>query len=166
MFRKSINLLFFVVMASLGSLQAYAETLILKPNTFIPVILSQNVSSEDVTLGQDIFFTVAGDVKVQDRVVISAGTTVLANITDVEKRGAIGSAGKIVLSFISTKAVNGADVPLRGVRVFEGDDELVGTVVVGVVLCPLALLNQGEAARVGEGLQARAIVASEIKIDI
>ena len=48
---------------------------------------------------------------------------------------------------------------MEGIKTFEGDDELLGTVVAGAFLCPLALLNEGEEARVGGGMQARAIVA-------
>ena len=143
---------------------AKADDLVLKSNTFIPVILQENISSEDLSLGQDILFTVAADVEVSGTTVIESGTTVIATVSDLEEKGSIGAAGKIVISFLNTEAVDGTNIPLRGTKVIEGEDESTSTVVVGVVLCPLALLNEGEEAKVGEGMQARALVAQNTKI--
>lgn len=45
-----------------------------------------------------------------------------------------------------------------------GDDETTGTVVVGVVLCPLALLNEGDKAEIAANAQIRAMTIATIKI--
>lgn len=143
-----------------------AETVTLKANTFIPVILTQNISSENLTLGEDVYFSVAYDIKVGKETVIDAGTNVVATVVSLEKKGTIGAGGQVSLTFLSTESVDGTVIPLRGTKVLKGNDETTGTVVVGVVLCPLALLNQGDEAHAGQGLLARAMVASEVEITL
>ncbi len=143
-----------------------AEEIILKANTFVPVVLQENISSENLSLGQDVFFTVAGDINVSGKTVISAGTSVIANVSDVEETGAIGAAGKIVITFLNTEAVDGTTISLRGTKVIQGKDKSTSSVVVGVVLCPLALLQKGDEASMGQGTQARAMVAQNTTLKL
>lgn len=155
-----------LVSAFIFSSSCFAEEVTLKANTFVPVILQESISSESLSLGQDVFFTVAGDIDVSGKTVIPAGTTVIASVSDVEETGAIGAAGKIVITFLSTEAVDGTSISLRGTKVIEGKDKTTSSVVVGVVLCPLALLQKGEEASVGQGTQARAMVAQNTTLNL
>lgn len=160
---KKILLAFIGVFAFMSA--AMAEEVTLKANTFVPVVLEETISSERLALGQDVNFSVATDIRASGKIVIEAGALVTATVTSLEEKGSIGAAGKIVISFLSVEAVDGTYVPLRGTKIFEGEDEVTSTVVVGVVLCPLALLNEGESAAAGEGVQARASVAQTIMIN-
>ena len=150
----------------LFAVSAQAEEIILKANTFVPVVLQENISSENLSLGQDVLFTVARDVIVSGKTIISAGTSVIANVSDVEETGAIGAAGKIVITFLNTEAVDGTSISLRGTKVIEGKDKSTSSVVVGVVLCPLALLQKGDEANMGQGTQARAMVAQNTTLEL
>lgn len=55
---------------------------------------------------------------------------------------------------------------LQGSKTYVGEDETTGTVVVGALLCPLALMNEGGQASAGEGTQGRAIVGTNVDIEV
>ena len=155
-----------VVLNLLVAVPAMAETVRLKAGTFIPVTLAESLTSESHVTGDSIMFRVANDIVVDGKVVIEGGAMVNGTITFAEKSAMVGQAGKISVAMLNTTAVDGTVVTLQGSKTFEGEDETTGTVVVGVVLCPLALLNSGDEAKVGEGTQGRAIVASNFDIEV
>ena len=147
-----------------STVPSYANTVKLQTGTFIPLLLAQTIESGTLQNGDDVFFSVAMDIKVNSKTVIQAGTLVTANVTQIQKSGMIGQGGTFTVSFIQTTAIDGQQIMLRGNKTWAGDDETTGTVVVGVVLCPLALLNSGEEAQAGEGAQVRAIVGASYDI--
>ncbi|MGE3741481.1 MAG: hypothetical protein AB7I59_18470 [Geminicoccaceae bacterium] len=110
--------------------------------------------------------TVAQNVVINGQTVIAAGAPVVAIVDTAETEGMVGQAGKITISFQTVTAVDGTNVGLMGNFRSVGEDELGGTVAVGVILCPLALLNKGGAATVPAGAQARAITNGEYLIDV
>ena len=143
-----------------------AQSVELKSNTFIPVVALQNIDSETLTLGDTVPLAVAQDVKVAGDVVIENGSSVFATVTALKKHGRIGKGGSVTITLQSTEAVDGTSITLLGGRTFEGEDEMTGTVVVGAVLCPLALLNKGDKAVAGKGVQMRAVIVGNYDIDV
>lgn len=149
-----------------GAVSAQTETVTLKAGVFVPLILSQNVDSEELNSGDEVLFTVASDVAVGRKVVIKAGTLARGSVIHIEERGMVGQAGKVTVGYQQTESVDGQSILLRGQKTWEGDDEAAGTVAAGVILCPLFLMNKGDRAAAGEGTQVRAIVASDYKVKI
>ena len=60
-----------------------------------------------------IEFTVAEDVKVDDRVVIAKGAPAYGTLLDAEKRKLFGRGGKVILRMETVRAVDGQMVKLR-----------------------------------------------------
>lgn len=109
---------------------------------------------------------VTADVKIDGKTVIKAGSGVLSTIAHVDGAGAIGEGGQLSISVTGVYAVDGALVPVLGTKAAAGEDETTGTVVVGVVLCPLALLNEGDEAVLAANTQFRVIAVSDVDIDV
>ena len=143
-----------------------ASAIELKSNTFVSLVLQQNLNSKDLELGDVVRFRVGPDVVVGNTVVIESGAVAISQVTAIDKHGMIGKGGSITLTVSEVVAVDGQSIHLLGQKTVKGDDETTGTVVVGVVLCPLALLNNGDAASAGEGLRVRAVVAGNYEIQI
>ena len=57
-------------------------------------------------------------------------------------------------------------IPISGQFGYEGKSEVGSTVAVGLILCPLVLLNKGEPGTIPVGAQIRALTISETEIEI
>ena len=161
-----IPLFLLAVIFSSYPFPVFAETVKLKAGTFVPAVLAQTLSSEETHTGDTVNYTVGSDVIVDGKTVISAGTLIQATVSFAEEARMVGQPGKMSIRFLSTTAVDDQKILLQGSKTYVGDDETTGTVVVGVVLCPLALLNSGDEASVGEGTQRRAIVAANTNVEV
>ena len=160
------SLILLAVIFSSYPFPVFAETVKLKAGTFVPAVLAQTLSSEETHTGDIVNYTVGSDVIVGGKTVISAGTLIQATVSFAEEARMVGQPGKMSIQFVSTTAVDDQKILLQGSKTYVGDDETTGTVVVGVVLCPLALLNSGDEASVGEGTQGRAIVAANTNVEV
>jgi serine/threonine protein kinase len=89
--------------------QLYAT---LKTGQDMPLLAASDVlfSAED---GSKVDFTVADDVKVDDRVVIAKGAPATGTLVDTEKRKLFGRGGKVTIRLESVKAVDGQIIKLR-----------------------------------------------------
>ena len=85
-------------------------------------------------------------------------------VSRAEDSGMVGQSGKISLEFNSVLAVDGTLVPIVATKTIEEESEVAGTVVVSTLLCPLALLNEGDAAIIPAGTQIRAISIGEVVV--
>lgn len=163
---RSSLILLAVIFFNCYPFPVFAETVKLKAGTFVPAVLAQTLSSEESHTGDTVNYTVGSDVVVDGKTVISAGTLIQATVSYAEEARMIGQPGKMSISFVSTTAVDDQKILLLGSKTYVGEDETTGTVVVGVVLCPLALMNSGDEASVGEGTQGRAIVATNANVEV
>lgn len=132
--------------------------------TMVVVRTTQHIDAEQYKVGSTVILDVAVDVKIDDQVLIASGTPVIAIMDQSETEGMIGSGGEIALSIQSTTAVDGTVIALTGNWRAKGEAEVGGTVAVGLILCPLALLNEGEPAIIIGGAQMRAFTIGEHKI--
>ena len=163
MSKKTIFFLIFI-MATLDV--AYAETVTLKSNTVIVVKSTNEVSTTMYKAGQDVIFVVGADVKVKGKVVIKAGATVIGNVQSSQEEEMAGGSGKIIVAVQLVETVDEQNIPISGQFVYEGKSEVGSTVAVGLILCPLVLLNKGEPGTIPVGAQIRALTISETEIEI
>ena len=77
-----------------------------------------------------------------------------------------GIAGKIVVSINSTVAVDGTNIALTGSFSNAAKSEVGATVAVGVILCPLALLNKGDDGIIAVGSQKRAMTIGSFEVEV
>jgi hypothetical protein len=147
-----------------------AENVTLKNSTIVVVKSTGQISSTNFSQGQEIIFNVAQDVNVKSGgitvTVISAGTAVYGTVQESKKPQMAGAAGKIVVALNSTTAVDGSNIALSGTLSNSADSEMGTTVAMGVILCPLFLLNKGEDGVIPVGAQVRAMVLGSFEIEV
>jgi hypothetical protein len=145
----------------------FGESIILPNNSVIPVKTVDQLSSDKLTTGQEVILYVAADVKIKGETVITSGTPVYGMVQESKNAQMAGISGKILISIRSTVAVDGTNILLSGQFSDAAQSEVGGTVAVGVILCPLALLNTGEDGIIPVGAQIRTMTvgAYEIVLD-
>ena len=145
---------------------AWAQMIAIPNGAVVVVKTTTEIKGNTLQVGQMITdLAVAMPVKVNDVVVIKAGTPVIAQVTTAEENGMVGQAGKISISLQSTTAIDGTMVPLTGALNTKADSEMGGTVAASVILCPLFLLNKGDEAVIPSGHQSRAMTLGKISVE-
>lgn len=147
------------------SANAHAAKVELNSGTAIVVMLTETVSTETHKTGQDVPAIVVSNINVDGKLVVEAGAAAIVNIAHAQASGAIGKAGQLTIQVTGVYAVDGTLVPVTGSKTVAGEDETTSTVVVGVVLCPLALLNEGDKADVAANSQIRVISIGSVSIE-
>ncbi len=142
----------------------YAETITVPNGTVIPIRTVQQLSSDQLTLGQQVIFDVAMDVLVEGKPVILAGSTAYGSVQESKDGQMAGIAGKLVIALNSVVAVDGTNISISGSFSNAAKSEVGATVAVGVILCPLALLNTGDDGIIPVGMQVRAISMGSYEI--
>jgi len=138
----------------------------LSSGTPVIVKITEAINSGDATEGSSISFSVVQDVKVNDAVVIKAGSMGQAQITALEEAGRIGQSGKITITDFSVRAVDGSFIPLRGTITNKAADKMVTSGVLAWVICPLFLLMKGKEATIPAGLEKTTYTASDVDVTI
>jgi len=144
----------------------FAETITLPNSSVVAVKTVNQLSSDQLITGQEVILNVAADVTIRGKVVIKAGAPVYGIIQESKGGQMAGIPGKIVVSVNSTIGVDGTNISLSGQFVNAAKSEVGGTVAVGAILCPLALLNTGDDGVIPVGAQIRAMTVGEYNIEI
>jgi ABC-type Fe3+-siderophore transport system permease subunit len=144
----------------------FGETITIHSNTVVPVKTQNVLSSNQLKTGQEVMLYVAQDVLIKGKTVIKAGTVVLASVDESKEGQMAGIPGKLLISLQTTTAVDGSTVALTGSLTNAADSEVGATVAVGVILCPLALLNSGDDGIIPAGSQMRAMTLGTIEVEI
>ncbi len=153
----------FVLCLTIG-VTAIAQTITLPNSSVIPIKTTHQLSSDQLSTGQEVILSVAADVKVQGVVLIKAGSPAYGIVQETKDSQMAGIAGKIVVSVNSAVAIDGTNIALSGQFANAAKSEVGGTVAVGVILCPLALLNKGDAGIIPVGAQIRAMTVGTYDI--
>lgn len=143
-----------------------AQVLQVNAGTAITLRTVEAISPEKYSLGDKVSLAVVSDVKVGGVTVIEAGALAIAEVTTAIQRGIIGSAAKIGITIQSVQAMDGSTVALSGSRMVEGKDKMAQSVIIGVVLCVLALLMKGGDAVIPPGAQINAIVLANAAVAV
>ena len=157
---KRLALLIFLISPALG----FGDEIKLSGGTAIVLVTSNSFSSDNISVGETITASVATPVVVNGITVIDSGALATGVVSRAEDSGMVGQSGKISLEFNSVLAVDGTLVPIVATKTIEEESEVAGTVVVSTLLCPLALLNEGDAAIIPAGTQIRAISIEEVVV--
>lgn len=133
-----------------------------------PVVLRnmEVISSSNITNGSNVMFSVVNDVKVNDMVVIKAGSIVDAQVNFAKKKNYAGIAGEITISDFAVKAVDGTFIPLRATLSSKGEEKMGLSIGLGVVICILFLLIQGDDAVIPAGTTKSAYTIMDVKINV
>lgn len=133
-----------------------------------PVILKLNdtIKGNDTAQGSTISFSVIGDVKVGNDVLIKAGSRAQAQVSMVDDNGILGQGGKILISDFGVKAVDGTFIPLQGSLSEKGKEKMILSVGLSVILCPLFLLMKGGEATVPAGMEKTTYTAADVEVTV
>lgn len=142
------------------SFRMKADGVVLPAGTAIPLETASTISSETAAPGQLVDFKVRYDVKVGDKIVISAGSIARGQILRASKAKGLGKEGLIEIQLKTVKAVDGQDIPLTAGNVFQqGEDKQTLSIVLGVLVCVLFLTMKGKNAEVPAGYETSGSVA-------
>lgn len=141
------------------------ETLTLPAGTPIVLRNLQMISSEELTNGSTVSFSVVNDVIVDNKVLIKSGSPVEAEISYAKKKNYAGIAGEITVSDFAVRAVDGTYIPLRATLSSKGEDKMGVSIGLGVFLCVLFLLIQGEDAIIPAGRTKSVYTIMDAKIN-
>ena len=126
--------------------------------TEIEVALTNNVSGQEVKLGDIVDFTVLRPVQINGVTVFEKGAPARARITTAKKSGRWGKAGKLEWAMQDVQAVDGNRVPARFTKRSVGDSSggtvAVAAVATAILLGPVGLLwgfKKGKAAIIPAG---------------
>jgi len=85
----------------------------LSAQTLVKVALSKTLDSATAEVGDEVIYRVTEDVMVDGRVVIPAGTTSVARVSEVTAAGRLGKDGRILIDFGSVLALDGTPIRLK-----------------------------------------------------
>lgn len=133
-----------------------------------PIVLRNNetINSAAINIGSTVSFTVVNDVRVNDKVVVKAGSVADAQISYSKRKNYAGIAGEMVVSDFSVHAVDGTYIPLRATLSSRGEDKVGLSVGLGFFLCVLFLLIKGEDAIIPSGTTKSVYTMSDVTIKV
>jgi hypothetical protein len=131
-----------------------------------PVVLKvlTSLSSQTLTESSTVTFSVLNDVKVNDVILIKAGTKAQAQVSTINKAGLVGQSGKILISDFSTRTIDDTYVPLRGTVSSKANSRVVLSGVLSFIICPLFLLMRGKEAIIPAGTEKTVFTAADVEL--
>ncbi|MFH0702273.1 MAG: hypothetical protein V2B14_01880 [bacterium] len=145
---------------------SFAKDVILEAGTKIRLNLVNDISSNVDKEGDEVNFIVVENVTADDTVIIKEGTRATGFISELESRGRMGKAGKIVVSLDITKAVNDKKIPLTATITKKGENKQIFSIALSICLNPLFLLFRGTDAKLPAGYKIDARVDRDILLSI
>lgn len=141
------------------------DTVILPAGTPIVLRNVEAIDSSNITNGSSVMFKVVNDVMADDKIVIKAGSVVDAQVNYAKKKNYAGIAGEITVSDFAVRAVDGTYIPLRATLNSKGEDKMVLSIGLGLFICILFLLMQGDDAVIPSGTTKSVYTITEAKIN-
>lgn len=139
--------------------------------TEIEVSLTNNVSGQEVKVGDIVDFTVLRPVQINGVTIFDKGASARARITTAKRSGRWGKAGKLEWAMQDVQAVDGSRVPARFTKRLVGDSSggtvAVAAIATTVLLGPLGLLwglKKGKAAIIPAGNRYTAFVQGDTNV--
>lgn len=123
--------------------------------TELSAVTTELITSKTATEGDPVVFRVDEDLKINNMVVIAKGTMVKGYVSNAEKNGHFGKAGKLGLRIESTQTVDKQTIKLRASKGKEGEGKTGTTVALVVLFGPLGFLKHGKNAEIKEGTKIK-----------
>jgi hypothetical protein len=145
---------------------------ILEDGTPIKLVLSENLSSADAQVGQEVSFEVVEDVLIQGIVVIPKGSTAWATITAAEHKRRLGRAGKLDLNLDKVRLSDGEKALIKATKDAQGAGHtgaMVGAMAATAIFTlggsALFLLMHGKDITIPKGTPVTAFVQGDDVLD-
>jgi len=148
------------------------EQFLLEDGTPVKLVISENLSSADAQVGQEVSFEVVEDVLVQGIVVIPKGSTAWATITAAEHKRRMGRAGKLDLNVDKVRLADGEKALLKATKDARGGSHtgaMVGAMAATALFTlggsALFLLMHGKDITIPKGTALMAFVQGDDVLD-
>jgi hypothetical protein len=145
---------------------------ILQNGTPVRLVLKENLSSKDATVGQEVVFNVIDDVIVNGRLLIAHGALAKGTVTVAQAKRRMGKAGKLNVNIDYALMTDGEHAALRAVKDTKGDGRgaavttgVVATAIVFFPAAPLFLLMHGKDIDIPEGTEITAFINGDIRFN-
>lgn len=143
------------------------DDIILSAGTSVSLETISSINSDLAAPGQIVDFKVRHDVKVDDKVVIPAGSIAKGQILRAQKAKGLGKEGFLEIQLKSVKAIDGQDIVLTNGNFNQhGEDKETLSIVLGVLVCLLFLTMKGKNAEIPAGYETSAVVATSVTIKL
>ena len=127
----------------------------IQDGTEVAVVTTEALSSKTATEGDPLVFRMDEDLRINGVVVIARGTLVKGYVSNAERNGHFGKAGKVGIRVESTKTVDNQTIRLRASKGREGDSKTGTTVALVVLFGPRGFLKHGNNAEIKEGTKLK-----------
>lgn len=132
----------------------------------IELELQQHVNSAYVPTGAPIYFRVAKDIRIQDQVLVRAGTLVTGKMQLAAKRGRVGKSGSMSLGVDFVDAVDGTHVPIDADLAKQGRSRTGATVAWTLFWGIPGLITQGVNPYLEKGTVVSGQVVADTRVDV
>lgn len=131
------------------------QNLDLPDGTEFTVATTADISSKTVKGGDPLTFQVAEDVAVNGQIVIAQGTLAKGSVVSAVKSRRFGEGGWLGIRVESTTAIDGKEIKIRATKSKEGDDKLISTTALSLLIGPIAFLRHGDEAVIKAGAKIK-----------
>jgi hypothetical protein len=142
-----------------------AEPVKLPAGMSVELELQHHVNSAYVPAGSPIYFRVAKDVKIDDRVLIRVGTLATGKMDQAQKRGMVGHSGSMLLSIRAVPAIDGTAVAVDSDVAKQGRSRAGATVAWTLFWGVPGLITKGVNPYLERGQKILATVVADTVID-
>ena len=148
------------------SKSALAMTVTIPTGKPIEVKTFQEIHPATTQVGDRILLVVDRDLIIDNKTVIKAGASVVAEVADSKEKSYAGQAGKILVSFKTVETVDGQTIAISGSQRREGDDKMIESIGLGLVCCPLFLLMKGEEGVITAGQVMTVYTVQSVEVNV
>jgi hypothetical protein len=127
--------------------------------------LQHHVNSAYIPAGSPIYFRVAKDVKIDDHVLIRAGTLAIGRMDQAQKRGMVGHSGSMLMSIKVVPAIDGTAVAVDADMAKQGRSRVGATVAWTLFWGVPGLITKGVNPYLERGQKILAAVVADTIID-
>ncbi len=158
---------YLITFSLLFQAQVFAATVRLSTDTRVYVETKEDLiaKGDRVTQGQMVRAQVWRDVVVDGRILIEAGTPVIAKVDHVKKRQIAGIKGEMKIGAYETESIDGQTIQLSGGYHKEGKSRMALSITLGVLFI-LPIFIPGKAAELPAGTIFDAYIDRSWHIDV
>lgn len=168
---KSIFAKFMAIFLALNILIATSVSasnpIVIPAGSTVILETTSTIQSDLFAVGDTYDFRVRHDLVIDDKIVIAEGTIATGQITRIDESNYFGAPGSIELEVVEVKAVDGQMIPLTsGIITEEGKNKQTESLLLGILICFLFLLIEGEPAQIETGTLINASTASTLTVNV
>ena len=142
-----------------------ADTVKITSDTPIKLALFHTINGKTARIGKRVTFRLMNDVKVNRKIVISAGTNAYGEVVNIDRPGFFGKPGSLSINVKSIQAVDGSDIQLSGTLDATGKSKAVLSIILTIFFIVGFFIPGGDAS-LHKGTMIRATTIGEINLEL